>query len=92
MSPPEDKSPPETEVKPSRPRSFHAHYILDGPLKWEDTSPRSRRSLPEHSLTLYMSPLWRSPVKLEVLRFVAKALVENRFDWFSLDGDRWRVD
>jgi len=92
VSPPEDKSPPQTEAKPGRPRSFHAQFILDGPVRWEDTSPRSRQNLPEHSLTLYMSPMWRSPVKREVLRFVAKRFVEKGVDWFSVDGNRWRVD
>jgi hypothetical protein len=72
-------------------RVFAAHFIVDGPVKWEDTSVGGRIRA-EHGLTLYMSPIWRSPLKREVLRFVAKAFVENGFDWFSLDGNRWRVD
>jgi uncharacterized protein (TIGR02391 family) len=77
-------------VTPSSRRIFAAHFILGGGVKWEDTSGMAGSELPENSLTLYMS-LTRGE-KREVLRFIAKALVGNQTEWFSLDGNRWRVD
>ena len=72
-------------------RTFAAHFILDGPVNWENTSGMGGRNLPDHSLTLYLSPSWRSPKRREVFRFVATELVKN-CDWFSLHDNRWRVD
>jgi hypothetical protein len=93
VSTPTDKPPLNIELKPGRPSTrwmFAAHFLT--PIKWEDVSSMGGRNWAEHSLTLYMSPHWRSPQKREVLRFIAKELVETGTEWFSLDGNRWRVD
>jgi uncharacterized protein (TIGR02391 family) len=72
-------------------RTFAGQFFIDGGMCWQDTSG-FWNDHPEHSITLLMGLHWRSPTKRKVLRHVATALVRNGNDWFSVDGDRWRVD
>lgn len=72
-------------------RAFVANVYTDGRISWEDISDIGGRGLAQHSLTISV-PLHGPSPRREVLRYVAEIFIQNRFDWFSLDGNRWRVD